>query len=177
MASADDVYTSKDDGNTWKPHLIGYAAAVASSADGSTLVAAGTSDLHIQISTNGGDTWTERFGDAQRYWTSAASSADGSVLVVADGGPYPEGGRIYTSTDGGLTWTPRETDRFWKSVAISANGSKVVALSDAIYTSTPSTTLGPTGSISGAQLDAITLQFLGDGLFNVLSHEGSLTVR
>jgi len=46
-----------------------------------------------------------------------------------------------------------------------------------IYTSTISTNAGTAGSISGAQFDAITLQYVGGGMFNVLSHEGSLAIQ
>ncbi|VTU39313.1 hypothetical protein H4CHR_04650 [Variovorax sp. PBS-H4] len=46
-----------------------------------------------------------------------------------------------------------------------------------LYTSTTSTLLGTGGSISGAAPDAIELQYVGGGLFTVLSHEGSLAIR
>jgi len=53
-------------------------------------------------------------------------------------------GQIYTSTDSGVTWTPRESSRGWQSVASSADGTKLVAVEEAgqnggrIYTSTDS---------------------------------------
>ena len=49
-------------------------------------------------------------------------------------------GLIYTSTDSGVTWTPRESNRHWYSVASSADGSMLVAVefNGQIYTSTDS---------------------------------------
>lgn len=73
--------------------------------------------------------------ETNRRWEAIASSADGSKLTAV-----VYGGRIYTSTDSGISWTARETDRLWKSVAISADGSKQVAVVEdgQIYTSTDS---------------------------------------
>ena len=66
----------------------------------------------------------------------------------------------------------------WRSVASSADGNKLVAvvIGGQIY-STASTTPGSGGSISGTSSDAIELIYLGNGIFIVLSHEGSLTVQ
>ena len=56
------------------------------------------------------------------------------------------GGQIYTSTDGGTNWLPRDSLRYWHSVASSADGSKLVAvvgidfIFGQIYTSTDSGT-------------------------------------
>jgi hypothetical protein len=50
------------------------------------------------------------------------------------------GGKIYTSTDSGVSWTPRESNRGWLSVASSSDGVKLVAGVNGgkIYTSTDS---------------------------------------
>jgi hypothetical protein len=47
------------------------------------------------------------------------------------------GGQIYTSSDAGVTWTPRESARSWWSVASSADGQRLVAMvyGGQIYTS------------------------------------------
>lgn len=68
-------------------------------------------------------------------WSAAASSADGTHLVAA-----VNGGQIYTSTDAGTSWTPRETSRSWRALASSADGTNVVAVvwGGQIYTSTDS---------------------------------------
>src|SRR5690242_13112224 len=73
-----------------------YWQAVASSADGSKLVAAGSG---IYTSTNYGATWTLTQAPTG-YWKAVASSADGVKLVAV-----PQSGPIYTSTNTGGTWT------------------------------------------------------------------------
>jgi hypothetical protein len=70
-------WTARDSNRSWD--------AVASSADGSKLVAAAWGD-QIYTSTDSGLTWTAR--DASRAWQAVASSSDGSKLVA-----WPEGGR------------------------------------------------------------------------------------
>lgn len=79
----------------------------------------------------------------------------------------------------GANWTARESNRYWSSVASSADGSKLVAVDSGgqIHTSIASTTPGVTGTLSGGQYDAIELQYLGNGMFSVLSSEGSLSAQ
>ena len=50
------------------------------------------------------------------------------------------GGQIYTSTDSGVTWAPRDNAQQWYSVASSSDGTKLVAVvkDGQIYTSTDS---------------------------------------
>ena len=121
------VWTARDADRNW--------VAVASSANGSKLVAlaAGGDEGRIYTSTDSGATWTPR--ENLRKWSSVASSSDGTKLVAAD-----KGGQLYTSTDSGLTWTPRDANRPWISVASSADGTNLVALAfgGQIYTSTDS---------------------------------------
>jgi photosystem II stability/assembly factor-like uncharacterized protein len=88
------LFISNDSGSTWKQQLPANAAGtslnvVASSADGTRLVAPGIGQL--RISTDSGLTWTTR--DADRIWTSVSSSADGTRLVAV-----AHDGQIYTST-------------------------------------------------------------------------------
>ncbi len=73
--------------------------------------------------------WTPR--ESARYWRGVASSSDGTKLVATE-----SGGRIYTSTDSGVSWTPSESARDWYSVASSSDGTKLVAVAygDQIYT-------------------------------------------
>lgn len=60
----------------------------------------------------------------RKEWYSVASSADGTKLIA---GAYM--GPLYTSTDAGLTWTPRltEVNRDWSAVASSAGGTTLIA--------------------------------------------------
>jgi hypothetical protein len=105
------VWSARDSNRGW--------IAVASSADGSKLIAAAFTG-QLYTSTNFGVTWTPR--ENSRQWRSVASSADGSKLVAA-----VDAGQLYTSVDFGLTWTAREINRAWYGVASSADGNKLVA--------------------------------------------------
>jgi len=68
-----------------------------------------------------------------RDWEALASSADGTKLAAAE-----YNGMIYTSTDGGATWTARGgANRYWTAITMSADGSKLAAaeVNGKIYTS------------------------------------------
>jgi len=114
---------------TWK--------AIASSSDGTKLVAAGNDSSYIYTSTDRGVTWTKRTSSGIRSWKAIASSSDGTKLVAVASSSY-----IYTSTDSGATWTEQtgSGSRSWLSVASSSNGTKLVAgvSPGYIYTSTDS---------------------------------------
>ena len=173
VVSGGQIYTSTNNGATWTPRNANLTwQAIASSADGNKLVAV-TALGQMYTSTDAGLSWTLRMSVAA--WKSVASSADGSKLVAAE-----NGGLLYTSTDGGASWTSGGApNTIWQGVASSADGSRLVAATpfSALYTSIPSTTLGGNGSISGSNFDSIELQYVGGGMFNVLSHEGSLTIQ
>ncbi|MCX6942928.1 MAG: Ig-like domain-containing protein, partial [Verrucomicrobia bacterium] len=124
---------------------------VASSSDGTKLVAVGVSwgTLPLMTSTDSGATWTVR--DSSRSGGSVASSADGTKLAATT-----RNGLIYTSVDSGVTWVARSGSgsRAWldlgMGIASSADGTKLVATvtNGLIYTSTDSgvTWVGQTGS-------------------------------
>src|SRR5439155_21388774 len=115
-------------------------SSVASSADGTKLVAAGQSfDFNtgepiggpIYTSPDSGATWTQTSAPDQP-WASVASSLDGSKLVAAVASvPYANPGFtgfIYFSMDSGKTWTQTSAPgEYWAAVASSADGSKLVA--------------------------------------------------
>ncbi len=107
---------------------------VASSADGTKLVAANYSALYTSV--DSGSTWNRCQNLAYvGLWSALASSADGSKLVAVVGGGF-----IYTSTDSGANWTPRASSQNWSAVASSADGTKLIAAvqNGLIYTSTDS---------------------------------------
>jgi hypothetical protein len=113
-------------------------SSVASSADGTKLVAAG---YGIYTSTNSGVVWTKTSAPDQ-YFAAVAASADGSKIVAAARGALSTG-LIYTSVDSGATWSPSGAPNdYWTSVACSADGTKLVAASGGlgelgvVYTST-----------------------------------------
>ena len=92
---------------------------------------------------------------------STTAVTAGSVTVT---GPYVSGSEIVTEvvTMASLPWVS-VTDR--EAVKVRAEASVA------------STSLGPTGSIAGAQYEAIELQYAGGGVFAVLSYVGALVVR
>jgi photosystem II stability/assembly factor-like uncharacterized protein len=111
--------------------------AIASSADGTKLVAAAFSGT-VQISTNSGVTWTPTsLSISVNLGRTIAMSADGTILAVAT-----RFAGIYVSVDAGATWTARASTPYWTGIACSTNGTKMVAVGQntQIYTSTDSGT-------------------------------------
>lgn len=107
-------------------------ASVASSANGSKLVAA-AKDGPIYTSTDSGANWMAASAPSTN-WSAVASSADGRKLVATAGGPlgfaFPASpGPIYVSADSGATWTATSAPNTnWSAVASSADGAKLVAV-------------------------------------------------
>ena len=102
-----------------------YWWGVASSADGSKLVAIGanTPTGAVHSSTNSGVNWTPIPAPIHKAWGAIASSADGTKLVAV-----PAFSPIYTSTNSGATWRTTSTPSlWWTSVASSADGTKLFA--------------------------------------------------
>jgi photosystem II stability/assembly factor-like uncharacterized protein len=112
---------------------------VASSADGTHLVAAAYFGVGIYTSADSGATWTQQMsGLPASGWSSVASSADGTHLVaVGDSG-------VYTYVDSSATWTLQTSGlpasaAAWQSVASSVDGTNLVAVGyTGIYTSADS---------------------------------------
>ena len=142
--SSGSIYTSTNSGATWTMTYPGGNStwvAIASSADGTKLVAASAS--HLFTSTNSGAEWSQRT-DWYDNWASVASSTDGTRLA-AGSLAYGGSGRIYTSSDSGGAWKLATTPKNdWSSIATSADGRKLVAAAGwfalstkgGIYTST-----------------------------------------
>lgn len=130
------IYTSVDGGVTWvKQTAAGsprYWTGIASSADGIHLVAV-DSACNVYISADGGVIWTHPLLPRQDVWgTDAAvvtSSSDGTHLAVACGDAGGPGGPVFTSADGGVTWTYQTSagSSYWTSIASSADGTDLVA--------------------------------------------------
>lgn len=120
---------------------------VASSADGSKLVAAASPGF-IYTSMNSGRSWTQSTAPSNA-WIRVASSADGTQLFAAapmlDVSTLAYGdGLIYRSSNSGGTWQsigPVQAN--WKGVACSADGSSLVAIA-AGYPVSASTNSGST---------------------------------
>lgn len=113
---------------------------------------------------------------------SIAASADGSKLVTADSAGAT-GGRIYTSTNYGATWTAHESNRNWVAVASSADGVKLAAAvqEGLIYTSTDSgSTWSPRDSLRrwsalASSLDGTKLVAAVEGGWIYTSTDSGLT--
>jgi photosystem II stability/assembly factor-like uncharacterized protein len=181
VASSGQIDTSTNSGASWVPRVTGTTnwTAVASSADGSRLIA-GASGGQICISMDSGVTWFPQNAPVVGQITSVASSSDGSRLAVTTGGNTTgAAGHIYISSDSGATWTlsAGAPTASWADVAASADGSQfaAVAYGGNIYVSSQnSTTTGTTGYLIGAQHSAIELIYAGNNLFLPLSHEGTI---
>ena len=130
------IYVSTNSGDSWTQTSAPSElwSGVASSADGTRLVAVarhgstvwGETAGGIYVSTNSGDSWTQTSAPSE-YWNSVAASADGTKLV-ASGNEYGAG-KIYTSTDSGANWTSNDVPNLdWVSVASSADGNKLLAI-------------------------------------------------
>ena len=100
---------------------VGWEAA-ASSFDGQRLVA--ITDTEIHTSSDRGVTWNLRHTVVTPggSLSDVASSHDGQRLVAV-----AYNGLAYTSTDAGLTWTARDSNRGWIAVASSADGLSLIA--------------------------------------------------
>jgi hypothetical protein len=120
---------SSDGGATWRTKAFSASwVAVASSADGTNLVAA-VNGGNLYTSTDAGNNWTARA--ATNQWSSVASSTDGRRLSAT-----VAGGQLYTSDDAGATWTARDQNRNWDDIATSGDATRLVAVVNggAIYT-------------------------------------------
>jgi FG-GAP-like repeat len=167
------ISTSSDSGTNWTAHASSLNwQAVASSADGTKLVAV-VYGGQIWTSSDSGTNWTAHA--SSQNWAAVTSSADGTKLVAAVGTPSATG-QIYTSSDSGASWTACASSQHWSSVASSADGIKLAAAvyGGQIYTSIPGTTLGASGYLTGGQYTAVELQYIGNGQFVPLSHEGTI---
>ncbi len=180
LAAADIgyIWTSTDSGTTWTNRAsFQIWTGITSSADGSKLAAV-AADGQIWTSTDSGMTWTARA--ISQIWTGIASSADGTKLAAV-----AEPGQVCTSTDSGATWTASAPANYWRSIASSADGSKLAAAGlnstgavGQIYLSSiaasSGTSNGTAGYLVGGQNSAIELQYVGNGQFITLSHEGTI---
>lgn len=153
---------------TWTPAgpLTNYWHGIASSADGSRLIA-GTSSF-VYISTNSGATWAPTIA-TNASWVSMGSSADGSKLIAVAGWNGGNGG-VFTSTNAGATWTSNSLPHlYWSSVASSADGNTLLVAAP-FFSQPPFSTGGIFVSTNGganwtsnALSDAVGVAMSADG--------------
>ena len=162
------IYISTNWGVTMTPTTAptNNWASVASSADGTKLIAAGGSYSQeigfIYTSTNSGLSWTLTGAPTNQLWASVACSADRCKLVAAAWAaifPAFTYGNVFTSTNFGMTWVSNSSvpAAEWLSVSSSADGIRPVAVAAAnaagwglIYTSTNS---GSTWALNNVPYD------------------------
>ncbi len=104
---------------------------IASSADGTKVVAADGRPGLIYVSKDAGSNWTATTAPSD-YWSCVASSADGAKLVAVSSSPSYYHGHLYTSTDSGAHWisnSPPVGFDLGISVASSADGTKLAMIS------------------------------------------------
>ena len=117
------TWQSLNQSNTWR--------AIASSADGTRLVAVPRDRIYVSM--NSGNHWTRRA--LSNDYSAVACSSDGSRMVATI-----NGGGIVASSDFGTNWLARPaagTARAWSGIACSSDGSRLVAVVNGggIYTS------------------------------------------
>ncbi len=184
------VYTSGDSGLSWSSNALSSLPlnGVTSSSDGSKLVAVGDGG-YIFTSSNAGASWSTNsmYNGVVGDWLSVASSGDGTKLIAschADSNP-PEYVVSYISDDSGITWgyQYRAEDTIEGSVASSASGNTRVSadhgLSSRIAIYQDSTSIGTSGilSVLGRETSAVELQYIGNGQFMPISHEGNFSFQ
>ncbi len=132
------VYRSTDGGETWhRPTTYAMDSAylyLASSADGTRLIASGASGNKISRSIDGGQTWTNvapPATPAPSAWNPVAVSGNGLVLYS-----FAYNGSLYCSLNGGTTWTKRSQSGL-RLITSSADMMKLAACdANDIFTST-----------------------------------------
>jgi hypothetical protein len=111
------------------------------------------------------------------YWTAVAISSDGSHMVAQE----PVNG-VWMSTDFGASWSQTATSSISpQTMSMSANGQYLYVMDTQadFYTYSlmsnfaGTTTPGTSGSLSGSVSDTVELQYLGGGVFSVLSYTGT----
>ena len=123
------IYTSTDAGNTWTltSAVSTNWSAIASSADGSRLVAA-VNGGGIYRSTYFGADWSATTAPSN-YWSAVYSSPDGCRLAAAaNGGGLAAGVRFTFPPILGASWTNASAPRAnWSAISAPADGSQWLA--------------------------------------------------
>jgi hypothetical protein len=165
------IYYSTNFGANW--HLSAapasnYWVALTSSADGTRVVAVETSS-NAWFSTDAGQHW-QSSPITSASFSAVACSADGLRVAAS------ASGLIQFSTDGGLNWLPSHAPALsWRGVAASGNGNFFVNGSfSGVYAFRTSTATGTNGYLGGEPYSAIQVEYVGNGRFLPVSHEGTL---
>jgi len=177
------IYTSTNSGATWTPATgtptnVHWTCAACSADGDKQVAAAGLGGIYI--STNTGRTWNLSSAP-NKQWHSLACSAEGNRLIaLAAMGPFlsphvmvkglfDEGG-IYTSADGGVTWTRTSATNYlgWWSIAASSDGRKLLAATIVLPGNVKALKKNPDGTASGA----FSIELTGGGSVYVSTNAG-----
>jgi hypothetical protein len=130
------LYTSADSGQTWTPRASGslWWLGVHLCDDGQRIVGAAMGGT-LQVSTDGGATFTPIAGMDNSDWRAVAGSSDGMRLVATaslyGGDPANQG--VYVSGDGGATWAKRLANGNWTYASASADGMRMAVMDQGGY--------------------------------------------
>jgi Putative Ig domain len=142
VATGQSVSLQQDSRMAWTPRESSRRwTAVASSADGTKLLASGGGVTgYLYTSADEGATWVQR--NSLQFWEGVASSSDGTKLFGA-------AGVLHRSTDSGVTWTTSQPAQDIRRVAASSDGSRLLVGGDgSLYTSTNSGVTWTTRAVS-----------------------------
>jgi hypothetical protein len=149
------------------PTSLGNWRGFAGSSDGTKLFT--SSESYIYTSTDSGLTWVKGTrapigsgGNYTTFWKGFSSSSDGTKIITAtydtNNNSY---GKIYTSTDSGVTWLQRSVVSFtnntvWNAFTINSNGTRMIAFYDsAIYYSTNSGETWDSVNLTGPTINRV----------------------
>ena len=161
----------------WTSSTYGYLpwTGLAVTADGKTIYAALTNGP-LFFSTNSGATWSVNHWTNYYYTTGLSCAPNGKVVAAVTGHFSP--GKIFVSTDYGVTWPATTAPLLdWTSISCSADGRKLVAaaMNGAVYISNDTGQTWTPHSPSGTKWVSVTSS--GDGnQLAVASTNGTLAV-
>jgi hypothetical protein len=129
-----------------------YIRTIACNSDGNTvIVSLQGGSTYVYISTNSMATWSSiQIVDSSSYLFSVVCNANANILyaiVGPDNSPNGTNSNIYTSTNGGLTWSilPGSFTANWAYIACDSTGTKLYGMVTGVglYIFSPSTTATP----------------------------------
>lgn len=176
------VWLSADSGVTWTAGTVfNYWTSISMSSDGSKLIACadGTGGLSgVWISSDFGATWTRVQPITARAYLWIELSDDGTKYLMAASPNNWMGSGDFGSVPSNTI----PNNLAFISGAISNNASRRVAITSTgiyvpQYRSLLNSTVGTAGSITGADVSAVELQYVGNNEFIRLSSTGTITVQ
>jgi len=190
--SAIPTYVSQDAGVSWigsdplnGPPQNRHQLVSVSGSGNTVVVGSSNGGIGVRISTDGGRTY--RLGTVA---TGAYPELTSRIILSADGRRMMASGqgRVYVSDNAGYNWSFTHPAKGVNSLAGSSTLESVylgtprgsngglVFKSSSVRSAFSGTTTGVTGQVSGGSGDALELQYLGAGVWSVLSGVGNTLV-